>query len=291
MCTDECGGDRHCPPRDQGLSRPPGQASHHNALGHHGERSTSPGISTNVPVPHAPTRRPEHRHIDGHPQHDGPQGRQPGAAALALRPDETGQLRQHHPSGTRIFGAPSHGELKTLAIILDAVTVISKTQQNQRHHEWVVIDAAGDFQIVRRLARQPLHKVTDSSLGMQALHLWVAMRNLPGHVALHLIKQESHRYNLSNRHIHLHAHNQLAEHVPTPIEPPLHDHMHTHLQHPAPIPHPVEPPPWVPDDMIYNETGRACHYPQPLRTLAHIRGNHPYNTLIARLHQELQMTL
>ena len=44
--------------------------------------------------------------------------------------------------------------------------------------------------------------------------------------------------------------------------------MHTHLQHLPPIRRPGEPPAWVPDDRIYNDTGRAYHYPQPIRTSA-----------------------
>ena len=214
-----------------------------------------------------------------------------GGAALKLRPDETGQLRQHHQTGTTIFGASFHGELKTLVIIVDGVNAVSKAPRDQPHHLWVVSDAAVDFQIVQPLARHPLHKATDSSLGTHALHLWVALRNLPGRIVLHLIKQEFHRYNLGNGHIDLHAHNQLAEHVPTPDEPPLHHHMQTHLQHLPQIPHPWVPPPWVPDDLIYNDTGRAYHYPQPLRTMAHIQGSHADNTLMTRLQQELQTTL
>ena len=143
-----------------------------------------------------------------------------GGAALELRPDETGQLRQHHLFGTTIFEASLHGELKTIAIILDADTDVSEAPRDQPHHVWVIIDAAVDFQILRRLAKQPLHKATDSSLGKQALHLWVALRNLPGHIVLNSIKQESHRYNLGNRHIDLHARNQLAEHIPIPGRAP-----------------------------------------------------------------------
>ena len=164
-----------------------------------------------------------------------------GGAALELKPDTVGQLRQHQLTGITIFGASLHGELKTLAIVVDAVTTVSEALQDQQHHILVIFDAAVDFQIVRRLARQPLHKATDSSLGTQALHLWVALRNLRGHIALQLIKKESHRYNLGSGHIDLHAHNQLGEHVPTPDEPPLHDHMHTHLQHLPPILQPGEP--------------------------------------------------
>ena len=107
-----------------------------------------------------------------------------------------------------------------------------------------------DFQIVPILARQPTHKATDPSLDIQALHLWTALRHLPKHVVLLLVKQESHRYTLGNGHIDLHATNQLAEHMPDGEDPPLQDHMQTHLQHLPPIPHPSEPPAWVPDDPI-----------------------------------------
>ena len=103
-----------------------------------------------------------------------------GGAALELRPDAIGQLRQHHLTKTTIFGASSHGELKTLAIIVDAVTTVSKAPQDQPHHVFVVIDAAGDFQILRRLARQSLHKAIEFSLGTHTLLLWVALRNLRG---------------------------------------------------------------------------------------------------------------
>ena len=47
----------------------------------------------------------------------------------------------------------------------------------------------------------------------------------------------------------------------------------------------------MPDDVIYNDTGRAYHYPQTLRTMAHIGGSHADNTLITRLQRELQTTL
>ena len=180
-----------------------------------------------------------------------------GGAALELRTDTTGQLRQHHLTGATIFGASSHGELKTLAIIVDTVNDTRQEPRDHTHHVWVVVGAAVDFQIVRKVARQPLHKATGSSLGSQALHLWTALRHPPTHVVLHLVKQESHRYSLGNGHMDLHAHNQLAEHMPDGEDPPLQDHMHTHLQHLPPVPHPAEPRAWVPDDPIYNDTGRA----------------------------------
>ena len=174
---------------------------------------------------------------------------------------------------------------------MDAVNNTHQQPRDNTHHVWVVVDAAVDFQIVRKLARQPLHKATDHSLGTQALHLWVALLRLPKHVVLHLVKQESPRYSLGNGHIDLHTYNQLAEHMPDSEDPPLQDHMHTHLQRLPTIPQPGEPPAWVPDDQIYNDTVQAYHYPPPIRTMAHIRGSNTDNTLMNRLKHELRTAL
>ena len=149
---------------------------------------------------------------------------------------------------------------------MDAVNDTHQEPLDHTHHVWVVVDAAVDFQIVCRLAQQPLHKATDTSLGTQGLHLWTALRHLPKQVILHLVKQESHRYSPGTGHIDLHANNQLAEHMPDGEDPPLQDQMHTHLQHLTPVLRSGEPPAWVPDDRIYINTGRAYHYPQPIRT-------------------------
>ena len=174
---------------------------------------------------------------------------------------------------------------------MDAVNDTHQQLRDHGHHVCVVVDAAVDFKIIRKLARQPLHKATDSGLGTGTLHLWAALRRLPRHVILHLVKQESHRYSLGNGHIDLQARNQLAEHMPDGEEPPLRDHMHTHLQQLPPIPHLEEPPDWIPDDLIYNDTGQAYHYPQPIRTMAHIRGSQADNTLMNNLQHILQTAL
>ena len=115
----------------------------------------------------------------------------PRGAALELRTEATGRLHEHHLTGATIFGASSYGDLKTLARILDAVNDTHQQLREHTHHVWVVVDAAVDFQINRKLARQPLHKATDSRLGTQTLHLWAALRRLPKNVVLHLVKQES----------------------------------------------------------------------------------------------------
>ena len=174
---------------------------------------------------------------------------------------------------------------------MDAVNDNHQQPREHAHHVWVVVNAAVDSQIVRKLPRQPLHKATDSSLSTQSLHLCAALRRLPKHVVLHLVKQEVHWYSLGNGHIDLHAHNHFAEHMLDGEDPPLQDDMHTHLQHLPPIPHPGEPPAWVPDNRIYNDTGRAYHYPQPIRTMAHIRGSQANNTLMNHLQHKLQTTL
>ena len=174
---------------------------------------------------------------------------------------------------------------------MDAVIDTDQEPRDHTHHVWVVVDTAVDFKIVRRLARQPLHKATDSSLGTQALHLWTALRHLPKHVVLHLVKQESHRYSLGSGHIDLHASNQLAEHMPDGEDPPLRDHMHTHLQRLPPVPRPGEPRAWVLEDRIYNDMGRAYHYPQPVPTMAHIRGSQANNARLSHLQHTMHTAL
>ena len=143
---------------------------------------------------------------------------------------------------TTTFGVSSQGELKTLAIISDTISAACRQPPGHTRHFWVSVDAAVDFQIMRRIAKQPLHKATDSSPGIEALHQWVALRNLPECVVLHLIKQESHHYSLGSGDIDLHAHNQHARHMPNPDKPPLQVHLQTHLQHLHMVPHPTKPP-------------------------------------------------
>ena len=61
------------------------------------------------------------------------------------------------------------------------------------------------------MPQELLHKGADSSLGTQALHLWKAVHNVRHYVTINLIRLESEFYNMGNRHIHLHAGNQLTE--------------------------------------------------------------------------------
>ena len=67
-----------------------------------------------------------------------------------------GQLEQHHLTRVAMYGASSHGELKTLAIIIHAFNDTHGVScDHQLHvHIWVVVNAAVDFQIKRRLAQR-----------------------------------------------------------------------------------------------------------------------------------------
>ena len=271
------------------LRYPKAPTSHHHAMGH-----TEQGARVHAYPPTTPCCLPcpDDNNTVIFADASGTTNLTPaaGGAALELRTDAARRLRQQHLTGATIFGASSHGELKTLAIIVVTVNDAHQRPKDHTHHVLVVVDTAVDFQILHKLARQPLHKATVSSLGTQALHLWVASRRLPKHVVVHLVKQES-RYNLGKRHIDLHAHNQHAEHMPHGEDPPLQDHMHTHPKHLPPIPHPGVPLAWVPDNRIYKDTGQAYHYPQPIRTMVHIRGSHADNTLMNHLQHELQTAL
>ena len=51
LCADERSSDRGHLPRHRRLRRPETQTSHHRAMGHHIERSTYPGLSTNNTMP------------------------------------------------------------------------------------------------------------------------------------------------------------------------------------------------------------------------------------------------
>ena len=50
-------------------------------------------------------------------------------------------------------------------MILEAINTFHRQPQDHAHHVSVVVEAPLDLHIILRLARQPLHKATDSSLG------------------------------------------------------------------------------------------------------------------------------
>ena len=91
---------------------------------------------------------------------------------------------EHH-TGATIFGASSHGELRTMA---DAVTATPPTKTIRPRNIWVVVDATIDIHLTRRLADLPLHKELESGSTPQALGLWMAFRGMHLQDALHIVK-------------------------------------------------------------------------------------------------------
>ena len=114
-------------------------------------------------------------------------------------------------TGAIIFGASCNGELRTLA---DAVTATPQLATTRPRNICVVVDAAVDIPVTKRLAALPLHRALESGLTIQALGLWMAFRGMHPQDALHIVKQESHRYTYGNGRADTHAKHQNTNHTP-----------------------------------------------------------------------------
>ena len=124
-----------------------------------------------------------------------------------------------HHTGHTTYGASSHGELGAMA---DAITEVAAHLPAHSPHivrVWFVVDATVDTHLLLRIARQPLHKATATTLGTQALLLWKALRSLPPYVQLHIVKQESHRHQYGNGKVDNQAVHQRTTHLPGPPNP------------------------------------------------------------------------
>ena len=100
-----------------------------------------------------------------------------GGATLQLT-HTGGHYHVDHHTGHTTYGASSHGELGAMA---DAIAEIAAHLPAHLPHivrVWFVVDATVDTHLLLRIARQPLHKATATSLGTQALLLWKALRSL-----------------------------------------------------------------------------------------------------------------
>ena len=112
-----------------------------------------------------------------------------GGATLQLT-HTGGHYHMDHNTGPNTYGASSHGDLGAMA---DAIAEIAAHLPAHLPHivrVWFVVDATFDTHLLLRIARQPLHKATATSLGTQALLLWKALRSLPPYVQLHIVKEE-----------------------------------------------------------------------------------------------------
>ena len=184
---------------------------------------------------------------------------------------------EHH-TGATIFGASSHGELRTMA---DAVTATPPPTTIRPRNIWVVVDATVDIHLTRRLADLPLHKALESGLTTQALGLWMAFRGMHPQDALHIVKQESHRYAYGNGRADTQAKHQNTSHTPGLEHVRLDTPHHSHLQHLPLIPPATQPPQWMPEDTPYTDRDKQYHYPTPIQQLATTLG-HPANTELLR---------
>ena len=155
---------------------------------------------------------------------------------------------------------------------------------------WFVVDATVDTHLLLRIARQPLHKATATSLGTQALLLWKALRSLSPYVQLHIVKQESHRHQYGNGKVDNQAVHQRTTHLPALQIPDL-GRTHTHLQHIPPVPEPHQTPDWVPADAPYSSHERAYNYPNPIQHLARVLGDADSRAHIQELQDRLQIPL
>ena len=92
-----------------------------------------------------------------------------GCASVRISRRADGLQVGHH-TGATIFGAFSHGQLRTLA---DAVTAAPPPAKIQPSNIWVVVDATVDIHLTRRLVDLPLHRALEYGLTTQALGLWI----------------------------------------------------------------------------------------------------------------------
>ena len=117
---------------------------------------------------------------------------------------------EHH-TGAAIFGASPHGKLRTMA---DTVTATPPPTTIRPRNIWAVVEATVDIHLTRRLADLPLYKALESGLSTQALGLWMAFRGMHPQDALHIVKQESHRYAYGNGGADTQAKHQNTSHTP-----------------------------------------------------------------------------
>ena len=143
------------------------------------------------------------------------------------------------------------------------------------------MDATVDIHLTRRLADLPLHKALESGLTTQALGLWMAFKGMHPQDALHIIKQDSHRYAYGNGRADTQAKHQNTNHTPGLERVRLDTPHHSHLQHLTPIPPATQPPQWMPEDTPYTDRDKQYHYPTPIQQLATTLG-HPANTELLR---------
>ena len=201
-----------------------------------------------------------------------------------------GEYHMDHHTGHTTYGASSNGELGAMADAIADIAAHLPAHLPLIVRIWFVVDGTVDTHLLLRIARQPFHKATATSLSTQALLLWEALRSLPPYVQLHIVKQESHRHQYRNGKVNNQAVHQRTTHLPTLQIADL-SRNHTHLQHIPPVPEPHQTPDWVPKDAPYSSHDRAYHYPNPIQHYARVLGNADSRAHIQELQERLQIPL
>ena len=212
-----------------------------------------------------------------------------GGANLQLTHTREHYHMDHH-TGHTTYGASSHGKIRAMANAIAKIAVHLPVHLPHVVRVWFIVDATVDTHLLLRIARQPLHKATTTSLGTQALLLWKALRSLPPYVRLHIVKQESHRHQYGNGKVEVQAVHQRTTHLPT-LQVPNLDRNHTHLQHIPPRPEPHRTPDRVPEDARYTSHDRAYHHPNPIQHLARVLGDTDSRAHIQELLEKLTVPL
>ena len=210
-----------------------------------------------------------------------------GCASVRITRRADGLQVEHHTRAT-IFGASSHGELRTLA---DANSATPPPATIQPRNIWVVVNTTVDIHLTRRLADMPLYRALESGLTTQALGLWMAFRGMQLQDALHIVKQESHRYTYGNGRADTHAKHQSTSHTPGLEHVRLDTPHHIHLQHLPLIPSATQPPQWMPEDAPYTDRDKQYHYPTPIQQLATTLGHLANTELLRRLEDSVHTPL
>ena len=109
--------------------------------------------------------------------------------------------------------------------------------------------------------------------------------------ALHIVKQESHRYTYGNGRADTHAKHQNTNHTPGFELVRLDTTNHSHLQHLPPRPSATQLPYWIPEDTPYTDRDKQYHYSTPIQQLATTLGGPANTELLRRLEDSVRTPL
>ena len=190
----------------------------------------------------------------------GVEGQPPLAGAAAVRVKGVGQVTESVVE-KMVYGTASHGEVQAVAEVVRKIG-------EEVLEVWMVVDAEADMASLRRLASRALHEALGTGLASQVYAIWHGLEITKVPLVIHLVKQESHRAGVGNDEA-----DGAAEAVDKEQEPEWkvpEENEHLHLVHIPPRVGEEEKARWVVEEERGKRELRV--YPQPVHTLAHVRG-------------------